>query len=231
MSSYHVSFISWYKKVPSFFSDLLLVRTWNCDLSLKIVFGQKSTKNSHSASYGITALLASQYIAESLKRSNSRSPSGCTARPRPRDQGLRPMSIHSTVPARPTAARPPCRLPARPCAPGLQLLTGTAGTAYPLSSQLNFSAVSKAHWNDGAAPPGAPYRCTPARCRSPCSPDRGRPRCSRPRPLCRRRATPGHAVSWRQYSWYKGDLRRPGSPPYFITSTVQSVHLKCGNLF
>ena len=126
-----------------------------------------------------------------MKRSNSRSPSGCTARPRPRDQGLRPMSIHSTVPARPPATARPLA-PVQASAPGLQLL---AGTARSLSSQLNFSAVSKAHWNDGAAP-GAPSWCTtPARCRSPCSPDRGRPRCSRPRPLCRRRAPPRQARS------------------------------------
>ena len=91
--------------VPSFFLISYLFIPKNCDL-FSIVFRQKSTKSNHSASYGITALLASQYIAESLKRSNSRSPSGCTARPRPRDQGLRPMSIHSTVPARPPAARP-----------------------------------------------------------------------------------------------------------------------------
>ena len=154
-----------------------------------IVFWKKIQKNSHSASYGITALLASQYIAESLKRSNSRSPSGCTARPRPRDQGLRPMSIHSTVPARPPAASPPASPSTGPSAPGLQLLAVQSG------SQLSAELLRRIGMT---APPGAPCRCTPARCRSPCSPDRGRPRSSRPRPLCRRRATPGRAVTRRQ---------------------------------
>ena len=139
------------------------------------------------------SLLASQYIAESLKRSNSRSPSGCTARPRPRDQGLRPMSIHSTVPARPPAtARPLAPVQAQRARPPA---AGWYGTISQLSAELLSSQQGALEWRCRAGR-ALPRRCTtPARCRSPCSPDRGRPRCSRPRPLCRRRAPPRQARS------------------------------------
>ena len=130
-----------------------------CDLS-SIVFGQKSTKSSHSASYGITALLASQYIAESLKRSNSRSPSGCTARPRPRDQGLRPMSIHSTVPARPAACPPgPARQAsscwlARLVRPSLSALSWTS---QQLARRIGMTAPRRRARLTGAHQPGAAH--------------------------------------------------------------------------
>ena len=150
--------------VPSFFLISYLFLPKNCDLS-SIVFRQKSTKSSHSASYGITALLASQYIAESLKRSNSRSPSGCTARPRPRDQGLRPMSIHSTVPARPPAARPlvpvqaqRARPPAAGCIERLvrHSLSALSWTSQQSARRIGMTAPRRARLA-GARQPGAAH--------------------------------------------------------------------------